>query len=81
MRYVCKSIHDAPLAMVKIFLRCVGISIMMGSLNMGGQSVSNVPKPISAQNVVTKNYTYSLIESSHLDMKGNKVTNMEEPFA
>jgi hypothetical protein len=56
-------------------------SVMTGSLNIGGHRVTNVDKPISAEDVVTKNYADSLIGSSHLVMNGNKINNMKESSA
>ena len=58
------------------FLRRDGTNTATGSINMTGNTLSNVSNPVNAQDIATKNY---VDKSGDLDMSGDRVMNV--PFS
>ena len=58
------------------FLRRDGTNTATGSINMTGNTLTNVSNPVNAQDIVTKHYVDG---TGNLDMSGNRVMNV--PFS
>ena len=69
----------------KHFLRRDGTNTATGSINMTGNTLTNVSNPVNAQDIATKNYVDGKVSKSgdtmtgNLDVSGNRVMNV--PFS
>ena len=67
------------------FLRRDGTNTATGSINMTGNTLTNVSNPVNAQDIATKNYVDGKVSKSgdtmtgNLDMSGDRVMNV--PFS
>ena len=67
------------------FLRRDGTNTATGSINMTGNTLTNVSNPVNAQDIATKNYVDGKVSKSgdtmtgNLDISGNRVMNV--PFS